>query len=428
MNERATSRIGKFRWVILALLFIETVLNYTDLQTLSVLAPELEKKIGLDENAYSMVLEVFLVTYLVSFMMGGWVLDKLGVRKGMALALTWWSLAEIAHGFVHNPTQLAICRGLFGFAYPGAYLAAAKAVSEWYPARERALGTAAYTAGATVGATIAPPLIAALTLSFGWRYSFILAGLAGLVYLALWLALYRAPEEHKMLGETERAYILAGRSEGVETTEDTERLGLGYILSRRKFWGVALGRAIGDNPWIFFVLFVPTFLNSAHGWSLASVGRYLWIPFVFADIGTVGSGWLSGYLVKRGMPVLRARLLLAGIAVVILTLQFTLGYVTGLAGIIATLCVMMMCATTWLVNVGTIPVDVFPKRIVARVVGLCTVGSIAGSLVFVPFVGRMLKAGNYHLLFGVMSVLPIAAFVVLRALIGKTTSEDKAAG
>jgi len=419
MAHTRAFKVKNLRWVILGLLFIETVLNYTDLQTLSVLAPELNKHLGMDENSYAKIVEVFLITYLSSFLMGGWVLDKLGVRKGMAIALAWWSIAEIAHGFAQNTTQLMICRGLFGFAYPGAYLAAAKAVSEWYPARERALGTAAYTAGATVGATIAPPLIAALTHSFGWRYSFILAGLAGLVYLVIWLCLYRSPEEHSWLSDDEKAYILAGKQENVDTADKSSALGPRYILSKRTFWAVALGRMIGDNPWIFFVMFVPTFLSSAHGWDITRLGHYLWIPFIFADTGTLSSGLLSGYLVKRGIPVLKARTALAGIAVVIMTFQFMLGYVSSLVGIIAILSLMMLCAATWLVNVGTIPVDVFPKRVVGRVVGLCTVGSIAGSLVFVPFVGRMLDKGNYHLLFGVMSGLPLVAFIVLHTLLGR---------
>ena len=348
-------KLHNFRYVILGLLFLETILNYTDFQTLAVLAPILKGREGLQitDGDYARANLSFQVAFVLMFLLGGWVVDRLGSRWAMALAVAWWSAAEVLHGFARDPTDLMVCRFLFGFAYPGAYLAAAKVVSEWFPAKERALGTGIYTAGATVGATIAPPLIAWLFGWVGWRPVFFTIGGAGFVYLILWLIFYRTPEKNAWLTTAERDFILKGR-EDIATAEKSSDIPISQVLHDHRFWAITLGRMLGDNPWIFYVSWVPLYLNNEFHFSIKDIGLIGWIPFLFSDLGSIGGGWFSGALVRRGWPVIKARLAIMSVSACVLALTFVLGLVSSTALVIGTMSLMMFCTMAWMVNLSTL--------------------------------------------------------------------------
>jgi len=410
--------LGRIRWVIAGLLFCETVLNYLDLQTLSVLAPTLSKEMGLTDIQYAHIAQAFQIAYLITFLLGGWVIDKLGVRWGLALAMFWWSLAEAAHGFAHSSHDLMVFRFLLGFGYPGAYLAAAKAASEWYPPQERGFITGVYTAGATVGATVAPPLIAWLAIRYSWRDAFFITGIAGVLYVLVWLPIYRTPEKHPFLSESERNYILAGRGDKAKPAPPV-RESLPFLLRNRYLWAIVLGRMIGDTPWIFYVLWIPKFLNTTQGLDLRALGMVAWIPFLFSDVGSLGGGWLSGRLIKQGTNPVQARLKVMLGCACISFFTFTIFFARSTAVVVGLMSVMMFATMAWMVNLSTVPVDVFPKEMVGTAVGLTTAGAIIGQTTFTYFIGHIVHTYSYGPLFFIMSFMAPTAYFVIRIILRK---------
>ena len=423
-NAQPVSGFHRFRYVVLGLLFLETILNYTDFQTLAVLAPVLKERQGLSmtDGDYARVNICFQVAFVLMFLLGGWVVDHLGARKAMAFAVAWWSAAEMLHGLARNPTDLMVCRFLFGFAYPGAYIAAAKVVAEWYPARERALGTGVYTAGATVGATIAPPLIAGLFTWAGWRPVFFVVGAAGFVYLILWLIFYRAPEDNPWLSAAERELVLSGRVEA-EVGGAASGGSIRPVLRDRRFWALTVGRMLGDNPWIFYVSWVPLYLSNEFHLSIKDIGLIGWIPYLFSDFGSLGGGWLSGALVRRGWPVIRARLAIMSVSASVLALTFLLGFASSTALIIGLMSIMMFCTMAWMVNLSTMPVDLFPQQIVGRVTALTSTGATIGQTLLTVVIGYCFTHHAYMPLFIMMSFAAPLALIVVRLLLRPSGSE-----
>ena len=362
---------GRIRWIIAVLLFGETILNYLDLQTLSVLAPQLTKQLGLSNVQYAQIGEAFQVAYLIAFILGGWIIDKIGVRWGLSLSILWWSLAAISHGWATSVEGLLVCRLLLGLGYPGAYLAAAKAAAEWFPPQERGFVTGIYTSGATVGATLAPPLVAWLALSYSWQYAFFVTGSAGVVYAVVWFLVYRKPSEHPLLSAGERAYILSGAGATEENLSLRESLPL--LARSRYFWAIIVGRMIGDTPWIFYVMWIPKYLSDTQGLDLKAIGYVAWVPFLFADAGSLGGGWLSGWFLRtRGGTALEARLKVMLRCALISMFTFSIYFLPSTAAVVAGMSVMMFSTMAWMVNLSTVPVDVFPKKMV----GIAVWGSL----------------------------------------------------
>jgi ACS family hexuronate transporter-like MFS transporter len=413
---------GRVRWIIAALLFGETILNYLDLQTLSVLAPQLTQDLGLSNVEYARIGEVFQAAYLVSFIIGGWIIDRIGVRLGLSLSILWWSLAALSHGWATSVQGLMLCRFFLGLGYPGAYLAAAKAASEWFPPQERGLVTGIYTSGATVGATVAPPLIAWLALKYSWQYAFFVTGGAGVLYALVWFLVYRRPSEHPLLSAEEREYVLSSRVDDSETALPLQK-SVPLLARDRHFWAVVLGRMIGDTPWIFYVMWIPKYLSDTQGLDLKAIGYIAWVPFLFSDVGSLAGGWFSGrFLRTTGGSPLQARLkVMLGCALVSM-LTFTIYFLPSTTAIVAMMSLMMFSTMAWMVNLSTIPIDVFPKQIVGTAVGLTTVGAVLGQLVFTYFIGEIVQRYSYGPLFFIMSVLPPLAYAVIRAILPREKS------
>ena len=408
--------VGRIRWVIAGFLFIETVLNYLDLQTLSVLAPTLSKEMALTDVQYAHIAQAFQVAYLIAFLVGGRIIDKLGVRWGLSISITWWSLAEMAHALAHSDSQIMLCRFLLGLGYPGAYLAAAKAASEWYPPQERGFITGVYTSGATVGATVAPPLIAWLTLSYGWRFAFVITGAVGLAYAFAWIFIYREPSRHPWLSTSERDHILSGRQEEEKPTPPLRKT-LSYLVKNRYFLAIVFGRMIGDTPWIFYVFWIPKFLDATQKMDLRAIGLVAWIPFLFADAGSLGGGWISGALIRRGMSPVKSRLAVMLCCALVSMFTFTIYFAHSSFWVIALMSLMMLSTMSWSVNLSTIPVDVFPQEVVGTAVGLTTVGAIIGQLTFSFFIGWIVATYSYGPLFFIMSFLAPLAYIVIRVVL-----------
>jgi MFS transporter, ACS family, hexuronate transporter len=413
--------VGRVRWIIAGLLFVDTVLNFLDLETLSVVAPILTKLLNIGNIQYARINQVFEVGYLIGFVLGGWLIDRLGVRWGLAFAIIWWSIAELAHGSVGSARGLMYCRFLLGLTYPGAYVAASKAAAVWFRPEERGLVTGIYTAGATVGATVAPPLVAWLALSYGWQYAFFVPGSAGLVFLVCWLLFYYDPEHHRFLSEPERQYILSGRGEAQKSTPPF-RESLSLLLRSRFFWAIFLGKMVGDPPFIFYVYWMPKFLNESLGLDMRAIGFVAWVPFLFADLGSIGGGWLSGRLVRWGVDPFAARLKTMLGCAAISMFAFTIYFVHSTALAIGLMSLMMAAIMGWMVNTTTVVLDVFPEELVSMATGLCIAGTVLGQIIFTYAIGRIVQAYSYGPLFFMMSIMAPAAYTLIRLIVRNASS------
>ncbi len=383
-------RVSKLRWAILALLFAATVLNYLDRQVLSILAPQVQKDLGIDDLGYARIVQYFLVAYTVSYLVCGWVTDKLGAKTTLALFLGWWSLANMATGWVRNAGQLGFARLMLGVGEPAVYTAGPKAVAEHFPPTERGFAIGVYTAGAMIGATIAPPVIAFLALSYGWRAAFVITGAAGFLWLALWLVVYRSPG-------------------GVAPAQTKEPTPWRSILRDRSVWGLAGARLIADPVWYFYLFWFPKYLIDERDMGLIQVASLAWMVYLAADIGSVGGGFLSGRLVRAGIAPQRSRLIMMGVAAglaplgMLIALHLNVGLTLAIGALVA-------CAhLVFQVNITALVVDRYPMRIVATVFGLIAAGSALGGFASTRIVGEIASTGTYDLAFLLMALLhPLA--------------------
>jgi MFS transporter, ACS family, hexuronate transporter len=407
-------KVSGLRWVIASLMFAETLLAYLDLQELSVLAPVLEKQIGMTTSQYAFVTQGFLVAYTVTFILGGRVIDRLGVRWGLGLSLFAWSTANGLHALSNTPHELAAFRFLLGIVYPGAFLAGARAVAEWYPAEERAFVYGIFVSGAMVGSIVAYPMVVWMTTQWNWRAPFLLTGSVGIVLGAVWLLVYRQPEYHPWITDRERQHVRKGKP------LDTQQSGSRWtsLLKTRTFWAVAVGRFISDSTWMFYVLWLPKFLTDAQGLSIREVGRVGWIPFLFADVGSIGGGWLSGYLIRRGIAVRQARIALLTIAAVVRTFTFILVIRHSTPILIVLVSVFVLCTTAWQVNLSVMLVDTFPPGMVATASGLTTGCGTFSTVFFTGAVGWTVRHYSYGPVFVLLSALSLTAYLVVLLILG----------
>jgi ACS family hexuronate transporter-like MFS transporter len=395
------TRSAKLRWAILALLFAATVLNYVDRQTLSILASAMQKDLGIDDVGYARIVQDFLNAYALSYLAAGWITDKLGAKVTLALFLGWWSLANLATGWVRTAPQLGFARLMLGLGEPGVYTAGPKAVSEHFAPEQRGFAIGVYTAGAMVGATIAPPLIAFLALQYSWRAAFLITGAAGFVWLAIWLVVYRSPN-------------------GAEPARSNEPIGWAPILRDRSVWGLAIARLIADPVWYFYLFWFPKYLTDERGMSLTRVASLAWIVYLAADIGSVGGGLLSGRLIRAGIAPARSRMIAMACAAGLAPLGMLVALRPHIGPTLA-LGAWVACAhLVFQVNIGALVVDRYPMRNVATVFGLIAAGSALGGFASTHLVGQLASTGAYDQIFLMMGALhPLAWFVAWASLRGK---------
>ncbi|MGH9802486.1 MAG: MFS transporter [Blastocatellia bacterium] len=384
----AVSKIKNLRWYICGLLFFATVVNYIDRQVLGTLAPELQTKIGWTESEYSHIVIWFQVAYGVMFLVWGGVLDRIGVKLGFAIALVIWSLAGMSHALATTAVGFMIARFLLGVGEAANFPASIKTVAEWFPKRERALATGIFNAGTNVGAIVAP--ITALTLNkyYGWQSAFIFTGAAGFLWLIFWQWLYKKPEENPRLSQEEFGLIRSDTDE--ETTEaKTPWLSL---LGYRQTWAFSIGKMLTDPVWWFYLFWLPKFLGKSYGIKGTDLIPYLTAVYIIADIGSVGGGWISSALIKRGWTVNRARkttmlFFAATMPVVILA-----NYASGVWAAILLIGYATAAHQGWSANLFTLTTDMFPRKAVGSVVGIGSCAGAIGGILLPIYIGKVLDA------------------------------------
>src|SRR6202021_3948002 len=300
-------RTGKTRWWIVWTLFFSTVTNYISRQTFSVLAPMLATQYHFSHADLGRILGTFQISYAIMWLVGGIFLDAVGTRLGLALAVSFWSVVNIFTGFASSVSGFAAFRFLLGGGEGLNWPGASKTVAEGFPSQERSVAVAIFDSGSSVGGALAALLIPWVALAFGWRWSFVFSGLLGFVWLAVWLRVYHPLDRHPRVTAEEVASIRAGQDTPRTSMQQGVRRYLD-LFRNRNVWGIVLGRALTDPIWWFYVFWLPQYLSDARGFSLKRIALFAWMPFVAADIGNFTGGFISGYCIRRGMSVVRARL------------------------------------------------------------------------------------------------------------------------
>ncbi len=277
--------IKHLRWYIAVLLCLASELNYLDRQTLSVLADTIQRELGITTVQYSYITSSFLVSYTVMYAVSGRQIDRIGTRRGFMYFVSGWSVANMLHALANTALQFSFFRFLLGATEPANFPAGVKAVSEWFPMRERALAIGIFNAGTAIGATIAAPLVSFIALTLGWRYAFVITGAIGFVWVAVWMACYRLPQDHPRLSVEERALILADA--GSKEEEAQEAVPISLLLRMRETWGCIAGRVFIDPISYFLIFWIPKYLQQERGFELADIGKYAWIPFVALAVGNI---------------------------------------------------------------------------------------------------------------------------------------------
>ncbi len=374
------------------MLFASTVLNYVDRQTLSILVGELQRDLGMSDIQYAQVVQLFLIAYTFAYFWSGWLTDKLGPRAMLALCISWWSLASITTGFVRSVSELGIARAALGLGEAGNYTVAPKAISEYFPSRERALALGIVTAGAMVGATIAPPLIGGLAQAHGWRMAFMITGAMGFVWLIGWLFIYPKPQAARTVSKQPTPWRA--------------------IFRERPVWGFATARLLADPVWYFYLFWFPKYLIDEQGLDLIEVASLVWIVYLAADFGAIGGGVFSDYLVKRGLTSKASRLIAMACAAAIAPLGILIASGPGLATTLALAASVVFAHQFLQVNIGTLVVDTYRPGIVATVFGIIAAGSGLGGIFSTQLVGQIVETSSFSSVFILIGFLHPAAFLV----------------
>jgi ACS family hexuronate transporter-like MFS transporter len=423
-------RIGRYRWVVCALLFLAATINYIDRQVIGILKPTLQQQYSWSEMDYADIVFSFQLAYAIGLMLAGRLIDRLGTRLGFALAVLVWSLAAMAHaeaaffgpavagllaafGLTYAPTVAGFIAARFalGLGEAGNFPASIRSVAEWFPAKERALATGIFNSGTNIGAVVTPLVVPVITIAYGWYWAFILTGALGFFWLLIWLPMFGTPDKHPRVNAAELAHIQS------EPSPPPTYLPLRRILPHRQTWAFAVGKFLTDPIWWLYLFWVPDFLNRNYGLNLLAAGPPLVAIYLIADVGSIGGGWLSSWLLKRGWTVNRARktaMLIAALAVTPIVFASTavnLWVAVVLVGIAAA------AHQGWSANLYTITTDMFPRHAVGTVVGFGGMAGAVGGMLIAKLTGYILEAtGSYVPVFIIAGVAYVTALAIIHLL------------
>lgn len=416
--------LPSLRWWIGGLLFLSTVLNYIDRQTLSVLAPFLKSDYHWTNADFALIVISFRIANAIGQSTAGRLIDRIGTRNGLSLAVLWYSIAAVATSFATGLKSFCTFRFFLGAGEAANWPGATKAVAEWFPKRERGLAVALFESGGCIGAAVAPFLVVWLYHSFGtWHYAFVITGLLGFIWLIAWRLLYYLPENHPRICESERDMILKDKADIAQDSVLSSTVGWIQLLKLRQTWGVILGRALIDPVWFFIADWFVIYLLSK-GITLEQGLLVFWIPFVAADLGNFFGGGLSSWLIRHGWPVIHARkalVVFGGLGMFVLagaaftSSPFVLATVFGFA---------MFAYASFSVMVLTLPSDLFQSKSVATVSGMSGTAAQIGTILCTFLIGYISDHYSFTPILIVASFIPVIGMVMVLTLIRNNRSAD----
>ncbi len=404
---------NNLRWYIIGTIFLATTINYIDRQALSVAAPVIKKDLGLSNEQYGWVVSAFLLAYAITQLVAGIFIDKKGTKKGFSIAVIWWSIANMLHAFSKGVFSLGAFRFLLGIGEAGNYPAAMKAISEWFPKKERSKAVGILNMGPGMGAIIAPPLMAWLILSFGWKIAFVITGAIGFLWLFLWQKIYDVPQRHPKISEEELSYI---SKEKENTIKLAKTPWLDYF-KHKEVWGVALSRFVSDSVFYFFVFWLPSYLADEKGFSLVEIGLFAWIPFVLSDIGSFLGGWTGTALIKKGLSINASRKWIIWIGAILVLPILGCLYISSPYWAIGLISFALFATQFKQSALFTLPIDLFPEKDAASVWGISGSAGSFGAMLFTPFIGWLVDEISYAPVFVIVSLLHIVSAIIVMVLI-----------
>ena len=391
-----------------------TVINFVHRLTLSVVAPVVQQEFHLSNEDYGRIVSAFMFGMMMGEFPVGWLMDRAGVRTGFSFSVVWWSLAAGLHSIARSALQFSICRFWMGTGECGNFSGGMKVVSEWFPARERAFAVGVFNAGSMVGSLITPSLIVYLMLHYGWRTAFLAPSVFGFVWVILWRSVYRPLGRHPHVTPAEAAYIRAGQP-AEKSAPPPNRM----LLRHEAGWGLILCRFLVGPVIQFYWFWMPNYLYHARGLSLAAIGMFAWIPYLFGDVGSVGGGWVAGFLMRRGMNLNAARLttLWSGAACCAVSAAVTQA---ASAAVAIAFMGLVMFGHTWLsANMFASISDIYPDGAVGRMTALTGIAGGISGLLFPLLTGFLVDKFSYAPVFLIAAFMPAAGVLCLTVLGGK---------
>ena len=412
--EGLGATIGRYRWVICALLFFATTINYIDRQVLGILTTDetFRNTIGWNDAQYGFINTVFQAAYAISLLVVGRVMDWLGTRKGFSLAIIIWSLAAMGHSLARSAFGFGVARFALGLGEGGNFPAAIKTVAEWFPKKERALATGVFNAGSNLGPIIVPLTVPWIVAHYGWQGAFVATGALGFVWLLFWLPVYRRPEEHPRLSREELAHIKS------DPPEPTTRMLWKRLFPHRQTWAFAVGKFLTDPIWWFYLYWLAKFLDKNYGISLSKLSVPVIVVYLTADVGSVGGGWLSSALIKRGWTVNRGRkTAMLACALCVVPVVFA-AFATNMWVAVGLISLAAAAHQGWSANIFTLASDMFPRRAIGSVVGIGGMAGAVGGMLFSAATGYVLlwTNSNYVPIFIVCGSVYLVALLVIHLL------------
>ncbi|MEK6781153.1 MAG: MFS transporter [Bacteroidota bacterium] len=423
--ENQTQRLSNYRWTICALLFFATTINYVDRQVISLLKPTLELEFNWTESDYASIVMAFSAAYALGYLVFGRIVDKIGTKLGYIVSVIFWSIAAMLHAAVQSTLGFGIVRACLGLSEAGNFPTAIKATAEWFPKRERAFATGIFNSGTNIGAVIAPILVPLILSVSDWQHAFIWTGAIGFVWLIFWIILYEIPAKQKRLSKKEYDYIHSDEDEQSEVK--SKSIPWMKLLGIRQTWAFIFGKFLTDPIWWFFLFWLPSYFSSVYSIDFRKPNLQLVIIYTATTLGSIGGGYLSSYLIRKGKMVFKARkisMLFFAICVMpIMTAQFA-----GNVWIVVALISLAAGAhQAWSANIFTTVSDMFPKNAVSTVVGIGGMAGSIGGMLFPLLVGSLLDhykvLGNisigYNILFVICGCAYLVAWLVMHALAPK---------
>ena len=417
--------VGKYRYVILSLLFFATTINYLDRQVIGLLKDSLSKEFNWSEKQYSNIVMVFSAAYAIGLFCFGWLIDWIGTKLGYTISIIAWSLAAMAHALAKSTFGFGLARAFLGLGEGGNFPSAIKTITEWFPRKDRALATGIFNSGTNIAPFIGPPMIAWIYTSYGWKQAFVWTGTLGFIWLIFWFWLYELPAKQKRLSREEFDYIEGDRD--TPGTVKEHRIGWARILTIRQTWAFVFGKFLTDPIWWFYLFWIPSYFNTTYSLDIKSSAGYVSEVYIVAGLGSILGGYLSGWFIKRGIPVFKARKTAMFIFAIAVTPVVLVRFTSDIRVAAALISLAAAAHQAWSANIFTTASDMFPKSAVGSVVGIGGMAGSIGGILFPLVIGILLdhfktlgKLGTgYNIIFTICSSAYLLAWLIMHALAPK---------
>ncbi len=419
MNDINTKPVGQYRWVVVALLFFATTINYLDRQVIGLLKPVLEKEFNWTETDYSHIVMAFSASYALGLLVFGRIIDTIGTKLGYIISVIVWSIAAMLHALVTNTLGFGLARSLLGLGESGNFPAAIKSVAEWFPRKERAYATGLFNSGANIGAVVSPVMVPWILGAYGWQEAFLITGAIGFIWLIFWIIFYEVPARQSRLSPEENAYIHSDNE-----PETGEPIAWGSLFGFRQTWAFVVGKFMTDPIWWFFLFWLPSYFSTTFNLDLKKPSLPLVIVYTATTIGSIGGGYFSSYLIQRGWAVGRARRI-AMLCFALAVLPIVLAqWATSIWHAVALISLAAAAHQAWSATIYTTVSDAFPKRAVSSVAGIGGMAGSIGGILFPLLVGTLLDTykksgdllGGYNVLFVICGSAYLLAWVLMQLL------------